>query len=53
MVPNHSSYKCEWFQKSIEREGKFTDYYFWLNASNQNEIDEKPETIPLPPNNWV
>eukprot|EP00102_Acyrthosiphon_pisum_P016912 XP_008188052.1 PREDICTED: maltase A2-like [Acyrthosiphon pisum] len=38
IVPNHSSYKCEWFKKSIKREDKYADYYMWRNASNQDEV---------------
>lgn len=51
-VPNHSSYKCEWFSKSIKREGKYEDYYVWHNALNQDELGSKSVT-PTPPNNWV
>lgn len=51
-IPNHSSYKCEWFQKSIKREGKYSNYYLWKNASNQNDVIQK-SAKPLPPNNWV
>lgn len=52
MIPNHSSYKCEWFEKSKKRIGKYEDYYLWLNASNQVELTNST-TTPLPPNNWV
>jgi len=52
-IPNHSSYKCEWFQKSIKREGKYTDYYIWRDASNQNEVMRNSSVKPIPPNNWV
>jgi len=51
-VPNHSSYKCEWFQKSIRREGKYTDYYVWKNAANQ-ELVLNSSATPIVPNNWV
>jgi len=53
IIPNHSSYKCEWFQKSIKREGKYTDYYMWHDALNQKEVLENPKITPIPPNNWV
>ncbi|XP_031625092.1 maltase 1-like [Contarinia nasturtii] len=43
-VPNHSSDKCEWFKKSVKREGKYTDYYVWAAGKNNNTE---------PPNNWV
>lgn len=43
-VPNHSSEEHEWFQKSIKREGKYTDYYIWADGRNNNTE---------PPNNWL
>ncbi|CAI6365308.1 unnamed protein product [Macrosiphum euphorbiae] len=52
-VPNHSSYKCEWFTKSVERQGKYADYYLWRNASNQDEILKNSTIKPKPPNNWL
>lgn len=48
-VPNHSSDQHEWFSKSIQKEGKYTDYYVWRNASGKNETSGEP----LPPNNWL
>jgi glycosidase len=51
-VPNRSSYKCEWFSKSIKREGKYGDYYIWHDALNQDQADNETFT-PTPPNNWV
>jgi len=53
LIPNHSSYKCEWFDKSIKQEGKYKDYYIWRNASNQNEVLSNSSITPTPPNNWV
>jgi len=29
LVINHTSSEHEWFQKSIKREGKYTDFYHW------------------------
>lgn len=52
MVPNHSSSKCQWFLKSIRREGKYEDYYVWRNASNQDMLGNS-SVEPTPPNNWV
>jgi len=52
-IPNHSSYKCEWFQKSIKREGKYADYYIWRDALNQNEVLKDSSIKPIPPNNWL
>lgn len=52
LVPNHSSYKCKWFPKSVRREGKYQDYYVWRNASNQDQLGDA-SIVPIPPNNWV
>jgi len=52
LVPNHSSSNCEWFLKSIKKEGKYDDYYVWRNASNQDRLGNTT-VIPIPPNNWV
>lgn len=52
LIPNHSSDRCEWFQKSIKQEGKYKDYYIWRNATNQDELGNSSVT-PKPPNNWV
>ena len=41
-VPNHSSAEHEWFQKSVEREEPYTDFYIW----------KKPKAGGAP-NNWV
>lgn len=46
-VPNHSSNEMEWFVKSENREGKYTDYYVWHDGKRS------PDGKPLPPNNWV
>lgn len=40
-VPNHSSDKHEWFQKSVKREDPYTDYYVWRDGKTGG-----------PPNNW-
>lgn len=47
LVPNHSSDWCEWFQRSINRESGYDDYYIW----HDGVIDENGER--KPPNNWV
>lgn len=47
-VPNHSSDQHEWFQKSVNREGNYTDYYVWKDPKGFDENGE-----PIPPNNWV
>lgn len=46
-VPNHSSDQCEWFVKSVNREGVYTDYYTWHNG----KLDAQGNRIA--PNNWV
>ncbi|XP_026808057.1 maltase A3-like [Rhopalosiphum maidis] len=51
-VPNHSSDQCEWFLKSIKKEGKYDEYYVWRNASNQDQLSNTSIT-PTPPNNWL
>ncbi|XP_058808066.1 alpha-glucosidase-like [Phymastichus coffea] len=45
-VPNHSSDKHEWFQKSIKKIDPYTDYYIWHEGNFENG-ERKP------PNNWV
>ncbi|GLV31401.1 Maltase B1 [Carabus blaptoides fortunei] len=45
-VPNHSSDQHEWFQKSVKREGKYTDYYVW----HDGKLLENGTRVP--PNNW-
>lgn len=52
-VPNHSSHKHPWFQKSVLREGKYSEYYIWKNATNQDEVLKNNSVIPIVPNNWV
>ncbi|XP_055852336.1 maltase A2-like [Episyrphus balteatus] len=48
-VPNHSSDECEWFQKSINREDGYDDFYVWDDGLQ----DPKNPAIKLPPSNWV
>ena len=43
-MPNHTSDQHEWFQKSIEKDEKFKDFYVWLETSTGTMT---------PPNNWV
>lgn len=47
-VPNHSSDQHEWFQKSINREPDYEDYYVWKDPKGFDE-----DGNPIPPNNWV
>ena len=43
-MPNHTSDQHEWFQKSVEKDEEFKDFYVWL---------ESPSGTMTPPNNWV
>lgn len=52
-VPNHSSDQCEWFTKSIKREGIYSEYYIWRDAKNQQEVLKNSSITPIQPNNWV
>ncbi|XP_015183311.1 PREDICTED: maltase 1-like [Polistes dominula] len=42
LVPNHTSDQHEWFLKSVNSDGKYSDYYIWAHGSNDK-----------PPNNWL
>ncbi|XP_044744078.1 maltase A1-like isoform X1 [Chrysoperla carnea] len=44
-VPNHSSDKHEWFEKSIKRIEPYTSFYVWADAKIVNGTRQ-------PPNNW-
>lgn len=46
-MPNHSSDEHPWFKKSVNREGNYTNYYVWRNASL---TENNTRTVP---NNWV
>lgn len=45
-VPNHTSDRHEWFQKSVKRIAPYTNYYIWKDPKY---IKGKR----VPPNNWV
>ncbi|XP_044744080.1 maltase A3-like isoform X3 [Chrysoperla carnea] len=45
-VPNHSSDKHEWFEKSIKRIEPYTSFYVWADAKIVNGTRQ-------PPNNWI
>lgn len=47
-VPNHSSDMHPWFNQSVNREGKYADYYVWHDAKGFDD-----EGNPIVPNNWV
>ncbi|BFZ00304.1 hypothetical protein BsWGS_03346 [Bradybaena similaris] len=46
-VPNHTSDKHEWFQRSVEKKGKYADYYIWTDG------DALANGTRVPPNNWL
>ncbi|KAL0125452.1 hypothetical protein PUN28_004517 [Cardiocondyla obscurior] len=43
LVPNHTSDEHYWFQMSLNRTGKYKDYYIWADGKKNNQ----------PPNNWI
>jgi len=44
-VPNHTSDKHVWFQKALQGNTKYKDYYVWADGKNKDDI--------TPPNNWI
>ncbi|XP_054707483.1 maltase A3-like [Uloborus diversus] len=47
-VANHTSDQHPWFLKSIEREEPYGDYYVWVDAAPESNLNN-----PVPPNNWL
>ncbi|XP_065222155.1 maltase 2-like [Planococcus citri] len=47
LVINHSSDEHDWFQKSINKVDKYTDYYIWADPKGYDKNGN-----PIPPNNW-
>nr|XP_036225275.1 maltase 2 isoform X2 [Bactrocera oleae] len=45
-VPNHTSNESVWFEKSVNKEDGYEDYYIWADA----KLDKKG--MRMPPNNW-
>lgn len=45
-VPNHTSDKHPWFQKSIKKIQPYSDYYIWMDGVLVNGTTQ-------PPNNWL
>ena len=45
LVVNHSSDENAWFQKGIDPNSPYHDYYFWLKGRGKNGK--------RPPNNWL
>lgn len=52
-VPNHTSHKHIWFQKSVDNDINYTDFYIWKDAKNQYEVIKNSSVQPIVPNNWV
>jgi len=52
-VPNHTSDKHIWFQKSANKDPDYADYYIWVDAKNQEEVIKNSSIAPIVPNNWV
>lgn len=46
-VPNHTSDRCVWFQKSVDNDPEYRDYYVWHDGK------KLPSGKRVPPNNWV
>ncbi|XP_055895010.1 maltase 1-like isoform X1 [Biomphalaria glabrata] len=46
-VPNHTSDQHDWFQKSLRKEGKYTDFYVWADGKLLDN-----GTL-IRPNNWL
>ena len=47
-VPNHTSYEHEWFQRSINAEAPYSNYYIL----NTGKGDPNNSSAMLPPSNW-
>ncbi|KAH8402285.1 hypothetical protein KR009_010985 [Drosophila setifemur] len=47
-VPNHSSNESVWFQKSVNREKGYEDYYVWHDGKVNAVTGERE-----PPSNWL
>ncbi|PBC27951.1 Maltase [Apis cerana cerana] len=48
LVPNHTSDEHNWFQLSVNKTGKYKDYYVWVDPKNGTDPIEKRY-----PNNWL
>lgn len=44
-MPNHTSDKHIWFQKALQGDKKYKDYYIWADGKNKDGQ--------TPPNNWL
>ncbi|EZA54318.1 putative maltase D [Ooceraea biroi] len=45
LVPNHTSDKHVWFQKALQGNKKYKNYYVWADGKNKD--------AQTPPNNWI
>ncbi|XP_025263076.1 maltase 1-like [Camponotus floridanus] len=45
IVPNHSSDEHPWFQKALQGDEKYKNYYMFAEGKNKDNI--------TPPNNWI
>ncbi|KAL1245784.1 Maltase [Trichinella spiralis] len=48
LVPNHTSDQHPWFEQSKRKQGKYADYYIWVDGKPCSDDQLPPE----PPNNW-
>lgn len=46
-VPNHTSDKHAWFEKSVKREPPYDNFYVWQDGT----VDDDGTRVP--PNNWI
>lgn len=47
-VPNHSSNEHEWFEKSVNKTGDYTNYYIWHPGVLNTQTNKRE-----PPSNWI
>ncbi|XP_071454161.1 maltase 2-like [Hetaerina americana] len=47
-IPNHTSDKHMWFQKSVASDPKYKDYYVWVDPVFNTSTGKH-----APPNNWI
>lgn len=50
-MPNHTSDDHEWFQKSLDPNSPYHDYYVWKKGKGQT--DDLVTDIGSAPNNWI
>lgn len=47
-VPNHTSDKHEWFEKSVNKVEGYENFYVWHPGKTDNETGKR-----IPPSNWL